>query len=115
MANKKIAQQQARKLRVRGKMSGTAEKPRLSVHRSNKYIYVQAIDDQAQKTIASASNIRAKLSGTKLDQATAVAEDIAKKLKTKKVTDLVFDRGYFKYHGRVKAVAEALRKQGLHV
>lgn len=116
MANKKIIKQQARKMRVRGKMNGSAQKPRLSVHRTNKYIYIQAIDDEGQKTVASASDIRMKtVKGTKIEHAKAVAEDIAKKLKAKKVTDLIFDRGYLKYHGRVKAIAEALREQGLHV
>lgn len=116
MANKVLAKKQARKLRVRGKMSGTAQKPRLSVHRTNKYIYIQAIDDAGQKTVASASDIRmADAKGTKIEHAKAAAADIAKKLKAKKVTDLIFDRGYLKYHGRVKAIAETLRAEGLHV
>jgi large subunit ribosomal protein L18 len=114
--NKKIVKQKARKMRVRGKMTGSALKPRLSVHRTNKYIYIQAIDDEGQKTVAAASDIRMKeATGTKTEHAKAVAEEIAKKLKSKKVTQLIFDRGYLKYHGRVKAIAEALREQGLHV
>lgn len=116
MANKLLVKKLARKQRVRAKMNGTAQKPRLSVHRTNKFIYIQAIDDQGQKTVASASDIRMKeASGTKIEHAKVVATEIAKKLKAKKVTDLIFDRGHLKYHGRVRAIAETLREQGLHV
>ena len=97
-------------------MHGTADKPRLSVHRTNKFIYIQAIDDEGQKTVASASDIRIKdKTGNKSDRAKAVAQEIAQKLKSKQISALIFDRGHFRYHGRVKAVAEALREKGLHV
>ena len=110
---------QKRAKRVRAKMHGTAEKPRLSVFRSNKYIFLQAIDDTAGKTLASASDIVArrtqKETATKTQTATAAAQAIAAQLKKAKISALIFDRGAYKYHGRVKAVAEALREQGMKV
>src|SRR5688500_13663183 len=115
MANKILLKKLARRKRIRAKMHGSAVKPRLSVNRSNKFIYVQAIDDENAVTVASASDIRLAKSGAKMENAKTVAEEIAKQLKAKKITNLIFDRGHYKYHGRVKAVAEALREQGLHV
>lgn len=115
MANKILLKKLARRKRIRAKMHGSAVKPRLSVNRSNKFIYIQAIDDDNQQTVAAASDIRMTKTGAKMDHAKAVAEEIAKQLKSKKITNLIFDRGHYKYHGRVKAVAEALREQGLHV
>lgn len=109
-----LTKKQARARRVRAKMMGSAAKPRLSVYRSNKHLYVQAIDDEAQKTVASANDATSK-KGTKIESAQTVAKAIAKTLKTKKITHLIFDRGHYKYHGRVKAVAETLREEGLHV
>ena len=114
MLQHNITKHQARARRVRAKMTGSADKPRLSVYRSNKFLYVQAIDDEAQKTIASANDAKTK-KGTKSESATTVATAIAKTLKSKKITQLIFDRGHYRYHGRVKAVAEALREQGLKV
>ena len=105
----------ARVKRVRANMVGSAQKPRLTVYRSNKYMYVQAIDDQAQKTVAAANTCQAKKAQTKTEQATVAAQAVASQLKSKKITALIFDRGSYKYHGRVKAVAEALRAEGLHV
>ncbi len=100
-------------------MHGSAEKPRLSVHRTNKYVYLQAIDDTTGKTIASASDVELRRSGsnkeTKTATASVAAQEIAKLLKAAKVTELVFDRGAYKYHGRVRAVAEQLREQGMKV
>lgn len=99
-------------------MSGTATHPRLSVYRSNKHLYLQAIDDQAGKTMASANDKKltaAEQKKTKSEQASAVAVLIAKQLKTKKVDAVIFDRGAYKYHGRVKAVAEGLREAGIKV
>lgn len=114
MLRHNLTKHESRKRRVRAKMTGTAAKPRLTVYRSNKHLYLQAIDDEGQRTIASASD-SAKKTGTKSESAAAVAKAIAQVLKTKKVASLIFDRGHYRYHGRVKAVAEALREQGLHV
>lgn len=108
---------QKRKLRVRSKLFGTALRPRLSVLRSNKHIALQVIDDEVGKTLISASDFgkKAKVSGTKTEKVTQVSADLAKQLKTKKINKLVFDRSYYKYHGRVKAVAEALREAGIEI
>lgn len=103
-----------RKQRVRGKMQGTATKPRVSVYRSNKHLTAQAIDDVAGKTIAAAHDLGAT-SGTKTERATQVGAALAADLKKKKVAAAVFDRGAYRYHGRVRAVAEALREKGINV
>lgn len=106
----------ARKARVRGKMLSSAIKPRVSVYRSNAHISVQAIDDQAGTTLASASDWGKKRpEGTKTERAQKVASELATLLKKKNISTVIFDRGYYKYHGRVKAVAETLREQGLKV
>ncbi len=103
-----------RKLRVRSKTKGTTERPRLTVSRSTKHISAQIIDDQKQITLVAFSSLNLKTkAGTKLDTATLVGESLAKKAKLKKITKVVFDRGPYKYHGRVKALADAARKGGL--
>jgi large subunit ribosomal protein L18 len=100
--------------RVRAKVSGTSEKPRLSVFRSNKNIAVQVIDDVKGVTLVSSSSEQLKLkNGNNVDGAAAVGEDIAKKCLAKKIEVVVFDRGGYIYHGRVAALAEAARKAGL--
>lgn len=106
---------QKRQNRVRAKLHGTAKRPRLCVMRSNKYCYLQAIDDVAGKTIAAVNDAQkeAKITGTKTERAQKIAQDLAKKLAQKKIKELVFDRGHYRYHGRVKAVAESLRAAGL--
>lgn len=104
--------------RVRAKLHGTAERPRISVFRSNSYIWVQAIDDDAGKTLVAANDkvLRAKKDhGTKTATATAVGETIGKELKAMKITGAIFDRGQYRYHGRVAAVATALREAGIQV
>lgn len=108
---------QKRALRVRAKLSGTATRPRVSVYRSNRFIYAQAIDDTTAKVVAQSTDVRTshKKGVTKSGSATAVAAELAGKLKKKKVTAVIFDRGQYKYHGRVKAVAESLREQGITV
>ena len=111
---------QKRRKRVRGKIFGTSERPRLTVFRSNKNTYLQVIDDSAGKNLASANNLSMekageKLKGSKIEQAVLIAQDLAKKLKSKKITALRFDRGSYKYHGRLKAVAEQLRQSGIEV
>ena len=105
---------QRRALRVRGKLFGTSTKPRVSVHRTNKHIYVQAIDDGKRTTLASANDKQVKKAKVKQTaQAELVGKLLAKKLKAKKIKQVVFDRGAFRYHGRVKAIAEALRAEGV--
>ena len=99
--------------RIRAKISWTATRPRLAVYRSNSNIYAQLIDDIAWKTLTSFSDLKLKKSGTKTEMATQVWEAIAKKVLDLKITEIVFDRGGFAYHGRVQALAEALRTNGL--
>ncbi len=105
-----------RHMRIRGRVSGTSEKPRLIVYRSLKHIYAQIIDDTANKTIVSASSAEksfADVKGTKKDIALKVGEAIAKKAMEKGIKKIVFDRNGYKYHGRVKNLADAARKAGL--
>ncbi len=101
------------KRRIRGKISGTAERPRLSVYRSNKQIYAQLIDDVSAHTLASASSKEVKETGTKLEIAQAVGKHLAAKAKDSGIETVVFDRGGYLYHGRVKALAEGAREGGL--
>jgi large subunit ribosomal protein L18 len=100
--------------RIRGKVSGTAERPRLVVFRSNKGISAQLIDDDSGKTLAGASWVGLKsFSGNKTDQATEVGKNLAAAAKDAGVETCVFDRGGYLYHGRVKALAEGAREGGL--
>ncbi|CAM2066176.1 50S ribosomal protein L18 [Sulfidibacter corallicola] len=104
--------------RIRRKISGTQEQPRLAVFRSLKQIYVQAIDDVTGHTIASASTLEKEFKsggkyGGNIDAAKFVGSSIAKRLLDKGISTVVFDRGGFQYHGRVQAVAEAAREAGL--
>ena len=106
----------ARHARVRNKVSGTTEVPRLNVFRSNSNIFAQIIDDSEGKTLVSASSIDKELSlenGGNVEAAKKVGELIAKRAKKAKITKVVFDRGGYLYHGRVKALAEAARENGL--
>jgi len=110
-----------RKQRVRGKIHGTSDRPRVTIYRSLKYTYLQVIDDEAQKTLAASCELMIKkstgkaLKGTKLERTTQVAQDLAEKLKAKKINRLAFDRGSYRYHGRVRKVADTLREAGLEV
>ncbi len=100
--------------RVRAMVTGTAERPRLSVHISNAHVTAQLIDDAAQATLAYISTVGAKAAtGTMTEKAAWVGTEIAKKAKAKKVTKVVFDRSSKLYHGRVKALADAARNGGL--
>ena len=100
--------------RIRQKLSGTSERPRLNVYRSLNHIYAQVIDDQNGVTIASASSIAQKLkSGGNLAAAKEIGKAIAEKAQEKGVKKVVFDRGGFLYHGRVKALADSAREAGL--
>jgi large subunit ribosomal protein L18 len=105
-----------RKKRLRKKVSGSSDLPRLAVYRSLNHIYVQAIDDKTGKTLLSASSLelkeKAKKTGNK-DTAKMVGELVAEKCKQKGIDAVVFDRGGYLYHGRVKALAEAARAKGL--
>jgi large subunit ribosomal protein L18 len=107
-----------RHLRVRKKISGTTERPRLSVFRSSKHIYAQLIDDVKGVTIASASTVDKELAsgignGGNVESARKVGELIAKRAKEKGFENVVFDRGGYLYHGRVQALADAAREAGL--
>ena len=104
-----------RHLRVRKKVFGTVEKPRLSVFRSNKYIYGQIIDDKAQKTLVDIQAEAKKLhrGKKKVEAAFEVGKALAEKAKEKKISEIVFDRGSYRYHGRVKSFADGARKGGL--
>lgn len=106
--------QAKRTMRIRAKLRGTTERPRLTVFRSNKCMYLQVIDDQKGLTIAYAQSEPTK-DVAKIEEAKAAAVVLAEKLKKAKITKLVFDRGGYRYHGRVKAVAEVMREQGLEV
>ena len=108
----KIARRNKIKTRIRGKISGTAERPRMSVFRSNKAIYVQIIDDLAGNTLVSASS-KGVEGGTKTEVAAKVGADIAKKAIEKGITQVVFDRNGYLFHGRVKSLADAAREAGL--
>jgi len=96
---------------IRKKVSGTSERPRLAIFRSNREIYAQLIDDISGNTLASASSFEAK--GTKIEQANLVGKLIADNAKKVGVDTVVFDRGGFLYHGRVKALADSAREGGL--
>jgi len=101
--------------RVRLKIRSTSSRPRLSVFRSNRLIYAQIIDDEKGNTILAASekNLGEKMKGTRIERAKAVGLLLAKKAIAKKIKKVVFDRGRYKYHGRVKALAEGAREGGL--
>ena len=108
------AMRKKRHLRVRETISGTAECPRLNVFRSNTNIFVQLIDDVKGVTLASSSSVELKLkNGGNVEGARLVGKDIAEKAKKIKIKNVVFDRGGYLYHGRVQALAEAARENGL--
>jgi large subunit ribosomal protein L18 len=105
---------QRRHRRVRGKVSGTAERPRLVISRSNRGIVAQLVDDANAKTLASATWLQAKsFKGNKTQQAAEVGKRLAEEANLKNIKNVVFDRGGYLYHGRVKALADAARKGGL--
>lgn len=112
MPTKKELTRTRRKARIRSKINGTSQRPRLVVFRSLNNNYAQLIDDTQGKVLASASDIKEK-KGTKTERAKKVGEEIAKKAQESKITEVVFDRNGYQYHGRVKALAEAAREGGL--
>jgi large subunit ribosomal protein L18 len=99
--------------RVRVRVTGTAERPRLAVYRSLNHLYAQLIDDVGGRTLAAASTVDLKAKGNGMDEATKVGKAIAGKAQTAGVSKVVFDRGGFLYHGRIKALADAAREAGL--
>jgi large subunit ribosomal protein L18 len=115
---KKLTPSEIRKVRVRRRLTVGPERPRLAVFRSNQHLYAQVIDDLKQQTIAAASTLSKELKGkiakpTNLDAAKEVGKLIAKKAQEKNVKKVCFDRRSYLYHGRVKALADAARKEGL--
>jgi large subunit ribosomal protein L18 len=112
MATTKLEARKRRHKKITVKIKGTKNRPRLIVFRSNTNIYAQLIDDESRKTILSASDLKSK-KGVKLENAKKVGLEIAKKALEKKITQCVFDRNGYKYHGRVKALAEGAREGGL--
>ena len=100
------------KTRIRGKVSGTAERPRMTVFRSNKQIYVQLVDDSEGKTLVSASS-KGMEEGTKTELAAKVGQAIAEKALAAGITEVVFDRNGYLFHGRVKSLADGARNAGL--
>jgi large subunit ribosomal protein L18 len=114
----RIVGRERRKLRIRRKISGTSDKPRLSVFRSAKHIYAQVVDDVAGQTLAHASTLSRDVRGevteaSKQDAAKKVGAAIAKILLAKGISKIVFDRNGYLYHGRVRALADAAREAGL--
>lgn len=101
-----------RKLRVRKSLNGTADRPRVTVFRSNKHIQAQAVDDLTHKTIAGMTDSAIK-KGTKTEKAQELGKKFVEILKKNKIETIIFDRGPYKYHGRVKAFAESLREAGI--
>lgn len=110
---KKLLNHGLRKARVRARVHGTAERPRLTVTISNKHVSAQIIDDERQHTLVSATTVGSKSTGTMSELAAIVGTDIAKKAKKAKITTVVFDRNGRRYAGRLSALADAARKEGL--
>ncbi len=118
MALSKDQTRQRRHQRIRKRLQGTGDKPRLSVYKSLNNIYAQLVDDVAGKTILSASTLEKEIRaavkhGGNLDAAKKVGMSLAQKAMDKKITNVVFDRGGYRYHGCIKALADAAREQGL--
>jgi large subunit ribosomal protein L18 len=113
----KYRRKKQRKLRVRKKVFGTADRPRLSIYKSNRYLYIQAIDDNAGRTVAALSSAAGEAHGLKqtVEDATKFGEMFGKKLQEQKIAEAVFDRNGNIYHGVVKAVADGTRKSGIRM
>ncbi|MGV9001765.1 MAG: 50S ribosomal protein L18 [Candidatus Saccharimonadaceae bacterium] len=110
---KKLLNRSLRAARVRAKISGTAERPRLTVTISNMHVSAQIIDDVKQHTLAAATTVGSKQTGTMTEQAALIGAEIAKKAKKAKITTVVFDRNGRQYAGRLASLADAARKEGL--
>ena len=111
--DKKLVNRSLRAARVRAKVSGTTERPRLTVTISNKHVSAQLVDDIKQHTVAAATTVGSKQTGTMTEQAALIGAEIAKKAKKAKITAIVFDRNGRKYAKRLAALADAARKEGL--
>lgn len=111
--SKKLQNRTLRAARVRAKVTGTTERPRLTVTISNKHVSAQIIDDLKKQTIVASTTVGAKQTGTMTEQAAFVGSDIAKKAKKSKITSVVFDRNGRQYAQRLSALADAARKEGL--
>lgn len=109
----KLVRKNKRQIRVRSKINSSSDRPRVSVYRSNKYVAAQAIDDVKGVTIVGLSQKNIKATGTKTEKAKTLGLELANKLKTKKITKIIFDRGSYAYHGRIKNIAEGLREGGM--
>jgi len=111
----KLRKRDQRRTHVRKNIEGTPDKPRMTVFKSNRFLYVQVIDDAEGNTLASASTLEESLKGFKrnLEGAGKLGEEIGKRLKDKNVATVVFDRNGYKYHGIVKAIADGARKAGI--
>lgn len=109
MKNKK-EQRMSRKLRIRAKVNGTHDRPRVAVFRSNKTLYVQVIDDEAAKTV-----FASRVAGKTIEKAKELGTTVSQLLKKNKIEAIVFDRGGYRYHGVVKALADAIREGGIRV
>ncbi len=112
---KKLLNKSLRKNRVRARVSGTAERPRLTVTISNKHVSAQLIDDVAARTLAASTTVGTKQEGSLKDQAAFIGTDIAKKAKKAKISKAVFDRNGRQYAGRLSALADAARNEGLEI
>lgn len=110
---RKVENAARRATRTRSVMNGTAKRPRLSVNISNMHITAQIIDDEKGKTLVAATTVNSKITGTMTEKAVKIGSQIADAAKNKKITKVVFDRGNKQYHGRVKALADAARENGL--
>jgi large subunit ribosomal protein L18 len=118
MALTKADRRQRIKYRIRKRLSGSGERPRMTVYRSNKQIYVQLVDDVSGQTLVSASSKEKEIASqkvNKIDQAKLVGKSLAAKAKEKGIESVVFDRNGYLYHGRVKNLADAARESGLKI
>ncbi|MEO0559285.1 MAG: 50S ribosomal protein L18 [Bacteroidota bacterium] len=112
---RKVTQRARIRRRIRAKISGTPKRPRLSVFRSNKHIYAQVIDDTQGVTLAAASSRESELAGSGQDASKAVGQKVAERAKDAGIDAVVFDRGGYRYHGNVKALADGAREGGLQL
>lgn len=111
--NKNLTKQQTRQQRIRAKLLARIDRPRLTVNRSNQHIFAQIIDLQGKILAAFGSEALKSFKGNKTDQAVEVGKKLAEIAKDKKVSNVVFDRGSYRFHGRVKALAESVRESGI--
>ncbi len=109
----KATTRKRRQIRIRTRVNGTSSRPRLAVFRSNTHTYAQLIDDESKTVLLASSDVKTKKTGTKTESAKKVGTEVAKLAKEKGISTCVFDRSGYKYHGRIKALAEGAREGGL--